>query len=326
LKNNFWQNLPPQTVGLAPLAGITDSPFRQLCRKYGADFVISEMVSAAGIYYETRAQASSANKRKKENKSLSYAFFLEKERPFIVQIFGHNPEQMATAAGIICAKFSPDGIDINMGCPVKKIMKTGSGAVLLDNPKLAVAITAAVKKAVGQIPLSVKTRLGVRKKIITNLAPQLEQAGADALIIHGRLQTNFFSGPVDHQAIRKVTESVNIPVFANGGVASYDDHKKLLDQTGARGTLIGQAACGNPFVFKQVKNPDYKPDWEETKRTILEHTKLQITFRRNEEFALTEMRKHYAWYIRGIKNAASWRQKLVRVTKLTEVESILDSI
>ena len=326
MKKNIWQKLRTGAVGLAPLAGITDSPFRQLCRNYGADFVISEMVSAAGVYYEATKHSATPRSPQK-NKSLEIAFFTELERPYIVQIFGNDCDQMATAAKIICAQFKPDGIDINMGCPVRKIIKSGSGAALLNDPARAVAITKSVKKAVGsEIPVSVKTRLGFGDKIISDLAPQLEQAGADALIIHGRLQTQFFSGPVDFKEIKKVVNAVKIPVFANGGITDFKSNQKALAQTGAAGTLIGQAARGNPFVFKSIKEPSYQPSWEETKNVIWEHTQRQIQFRHSEAFALTEMRKHYGWYIRGFKNAASWRQKLVRVTKLKEVESILNSI
>lgn len=326
MKKNIWQKLRAGAVGLAPLAGITDSPFRQLCRQYGADFVISEMVSAAGVYYEEKKRTPASPSRQK-NKSLDIAFFTEAERPYIVQIFGNDPAQMAAAAEIINAKFKPDGIDINMGCPVRKIVKNGSGAALLKDPLRAVAITKAVKNAVGpQIPISVKTRLGFQEKTIGQLAPQLEQAGADALIIHGRLQTQFFSGPVDFEAIRKVVTAVSIPVFANGGITDFNSQQNIMNKTGAAGTLIGQAARGNPFVFKKIKAPSYQPSWEEIKNVIREHTKQQIKFRHNETFALTEMRKHYGWYIRGIKNAASWRQKLVRVKTLTEVENILKAI
>jgi len=320
----LWENLEKNSVGLAPLAGITDSPFRQLCRKFGADFVMSEMISATGVCYDQKK----SNRQKKEkwktgSKSLELARFTDSERPIILQIFGNDPHYMATAAEIINQGFRPDGIDINMGCPVRKVMKNGSGVTLMDKPELAAAITKKVKKAIGKTPLSVKTRTGIKRPTILDLAPRLEQAGADALIIHGRLQMKMFHGPADLEMIRQIAEKIRIPVIANGGIHDADSHQKALRETGARATIIGQAALGNPFIFTQIKNPAQKITWQEKKKVILEHARLQIAYRRDEEFAMTEMRKHLAWYIKGFKNAARWRQKLVLVKSMTELKKIL---
>ncbi|MFC1721364.1 tRNA dihydrouridine synthase [Patescibacteria group bacterium] len=321
----LWQDLKPGSVGLAPMAGITDSPFRQLCREYGADFVMSEMISAVGVCLNQTQEMwdLETNSWTAGSKSLEYARLTDKERPVILQIFGNDPAKMAKAARIIIDRFSPDGIDINMGCPVRKVMKTGSGVALMDKPELAARIVQTVKKAIKGTPLSVKTRLGVKDNNIAKLAPLLADAGADALIIHGRRQADLFKGPVDYATIGEVTKLVGIPVIANGGIVNQGIHTKVIAETNARATIIGQAAKGNPFIFKQIKDPSYQPTWKEKVKTIIRHTALQIDYRQDETYALKEMRKHYAWYIKGLKNAAQWRQKLVRVTTLNEVKEIL---
>ena len=151
-------------------------------------------------------------------------------------------------------------------------------------------------------------------------------AGADALIIHGRRQVDFFTGPVDYDTIGQVAKSVEIPVIANGGVSDLLSHQQIIEQTGCRATIIGQAAKGNPFVFKQIKERNYQPTCKEKFNIMLKHTELQIAYRQNEPYALKEMRKHYAWYIKGIKNAARWRQKLMQVNSLNQVKEILTAI
>ncbi len=325
---SLWTKLEPGAVGLAPMAGITDSPFRQLCRDCGADFVMSEMISAAGVCHNQNQEIWDLQTESwiTGSKSLEYARLKDSERPIILQIFGNEPKKMAVAAKIIAAKFAPDGIDINMGCPMRKVMKNGSGVALMDNHKLAADITSAVKSALGNIPLSVKTRLGVRQPNILELAPRLEQAGADVVIIHGRLQTELFSGPVDLATIGKVAANLSIPVIANGGIIDRETHEQAIAQTGCLATVIGQAARGNPFVFKQIKDPDYQPGWPEKIETMRRHAKLQVEYRQDEKFGLQEMRKHLAWYIKGIKNAAAWRAELVRVEALAELEDILNRL
>ncbi len=281
-------------------------------------------------------------------KSLQYAKFLEKERPIVLQIFGSNPKQMAQAAKVLVEKFKPDGIDINMGCPAKKVVKTGAGVALMDNGKLACEIVGSVRgsidktcrggpmcpprtpqkgRAHGPAPtpaLSVKTRLGSSENNILKLAPKLVEAGADALIIHGRMHKDFFRGSVDYETISKVVKSVDVPVIANGGITNPKEARNVFEQTKAAAIIIGQAAMGNPFIFRQIENSEYKPDWEEIKQLMILHTELQIAYRQNEELAIREMRKHYAWYVKGFKNAAKWRQKLVRVNSLDEARNTLN--
>lgn len=323
-----WISLSPNAVGLAPLAGISDSPFREICREYGADFVFSEMISATGICRNQGQEMwdFEAKKMVQGSKSLEYGRFKSAERPIILQLFGHDPAEFAEAAKILVARFKPDGIDINMSCPVRKVVNGGSGVALMDQPKLAAQIVRAVKQAIGSTPLSVKTRLGNVKPTILSLAPQLEQAGADALIIHPRLRRQFFKGPLDYATVGRVTRAVSIPAAVSGGLKSAADIARVGKITHAKYFLIGQAALGNPFIFKQLKKPDYQPAMSEIMATMLRHTELQMAYRNNGRGAITEMRKHYAWYIRGFKNAAQWRRKLVRAETLIEVQKIILSL
>lgn len=323
-----WLPLPSNAVGLAPLAGISDSPFREICREYGADFVFSEMISAAGICRnQTQEMWDFANKKLVTgSKSLEYARFKQSERPIVLQIFGHDPVEMAQAAKMLATRFKPDGIDINMSCPVRKVVNGGSGVALMDRSKLATEIVRAVRRAIGATPLSVKTRLGNAKSTILELAPQLEQAGADALIIHPRLRRQFFKGPLDYETVGRVTARVSLPVVISGGLKGAGDIERASKITRAKYFLIGQAALGNPFIFKQLKKPDYQPTMSEIMATMLRHTELQMAYRNNERGAITEMRKHYAWYVRGFKNAAVLRRKLVRAETLAEVKKIISSL
>lgn len=323
-----WLPLPSNAVGLAPLAGISDSPFREICREYGADFVFSEMISAAGICRNQTQEMwdFEAKKTVPGSKSLEYGRFKSAERPIILQLFGHDPVEFAQAAKILVARFKPDGIDINMSCPVRKVVNGGSGVALMDQPDLAAKIVRAVKSTIGSIPLSVKTRLGNIKPTILELAPQLEQAGADALIIHPRLRRQFFKGPLDYEALGRVAQKVSIPVVVSGGLQSAADIERVREITRAKYFLVGQAALGNPFIFKQLKNPDFHPTIKEIAATMIRHTELQMAYRNNELGAITEMRKHYSWYIRGFKNAAHLRRQLVRVETLAEVKKIISSL
>lgn len=321
----YWKNLKPNSLGLAPMAGITDSPFRRICKKYGADFVMSEMISSAGIALGKKDKILDYTKKKYLTGpvSLNYAIHSSSEKPLILQIFGARPEQMANAAKILVDKFSPDGIDINVGCPARKVIKNGSGSALMDNPKKLLAIIEAVRKAVPDIQLSVKTRLGVKNENITKLAPDIEKTGINALIIHGRLQKDFFSGPVDYKTVKKVSTKITIPVIISGGIFDRKTYKQALEESGAKGAIIGQASCGNPFVFKKIRKPEVEPDWPEIRQTILDHTKLQIAYRGDEKFAMKEMRKHYAWYIKGFKNAATIRREMVNLETLQDLKKVL---
>jgi len=308
----FKKNKP--ILALAPMAGITDSSFRLLSKKYGADLVYTEMVSADGLVYG--------------KKSWELAKFRKKERPIVVQIFGKKPEIMAKAAALIVDKLKPEVIDINMGCPAKKVVKSEHGAFMLKKQDLACEIVRQVKKAVGKRALvSVKTRLGWEKKTdILTFGPKLEKADIDFLCLHGRTYKQGFSGLVDYEMMKKLKAKMKVPLIVNGGVKTPEDAKKVLQLTKADGLAIGMGTYGYPWIFKDIKSylktGKFKElTWSDKKKLILEHAKL--AYQEKGKHGIIELRKHLCWYVRGQKNAAELRQKLVRVETIGDIKEIL---
>ncbi|MEK7211482.1 MAG: tRNA-dihydrouridine synthase family protein [Patescibacteria group bacterium] len=237
--NNFFAHRP--IIALAPMADYTDEPFSLVCKGFGADLIFREMVSSEAIV-------------RGNEKTLAMAKITKPERPVILQIFGANPKVMAEAAAILEEKFKPDGIDINMGCPVRKIVGVGAGCELMRNPKLAAEIVRAVKSSV-KVPVSVKMRLGWKKKDeILKFAPMIEKAGADFITIHGRTRDEQYFGEADWEMIGRVKSAVKIPVIANGSVWTADDAARCLQMTKADGIAIARGALGNPWIFEEIKN------------------------------------------------------------------------
>lgn len=312
MKNKLFNKKP--ILALAPMAGITDSGFRLLCRELGADLVYSEMISADGLVYG--------------KKSWDLAKFDNQERPIVLQLFGKKPEIMAKAAALLCAKLKPEVIDLNMGCPAKKVIHSEHGAMMLKNQPLALEIVRQVKKAVGKKTLvSVKTRLGWDKKTdILTFAPKLEKAGMDFLCLHGRTYVQGFTGEVDYQMIKKVKAKLKVPVLANGGIKTPEDAARVLRITGVDGAAIGMGAWGHPWLFKEIKEylagGEYQElSWKEIKKIIYRQATLAL--KNKGQHGLVELRKHLCWYVKGQKNAAELRQKLVRVETIVEIKRIL---
>lgn len=321
-----WFELKKPIIALAPMADYTDQPFSLLCRKIsGKDFIIfREMVSAEAII-------------RHNEKTLRMCKFDKKERPVVIQIFGAKPETIVEAAKIIVKKFKPDGIDINMGCPVAKIAgKNLAGAALMKEPVRAAAIVLALKKAKLGVPISVKTRLGWSdKKEILKFAPILEAAGADLISIHGRTKSQGYSGEVDWPMIGRAAKTVKIPVLANGDIRSVEDVKKCLDITKVDGVMIGRGAMGKPWIFKKIlKHENTKTlNKEEIIKIVLEHAKLHLE--RYGERSMVTFRKHLAWYFKGdrsclpagrflgLENLKELRAKLMKVSSLPELEELL---
>ena len=243
-----WFETKKPILVLAPMADYTDKPFGLICRKYsGKDFIIfKEMVSSEALF-------------RGNEKTLKMCEFTSAERPLIIQIFGDKPEVMARAAKLLEKRFKPDGIDLNMGCPVPKIaQKTAAGAALMKNPTLAAEIVKSVKKAV-KLPVSVKTRLGwSNPDEIVKFAVILEKAGADLITIHGRTKAQGYSGTADWETITKVKKILKIPVIANGDIVDCASAKKCLEITGADGLMIGRGSLGSPWVFKEIQNQKSK--------------------------------------------------------------------
>jgi tRNA-dihydrouridine synthase B len=309
--------MPKKIIALAPMADYTDQPFCLLCREIaGNDFAIyREMVSSEAIV-------------RGNEKTLKMCELDRREHPVILQIFGDKPATMARAAKIIAERFRPDGIDINMGCPVPKVaQKTKSGVALMRYPDLAVEIVKAIKAENLGVPLSAKTRLGWGDdKEILVFSARLEDAGIDRIAIHGRTKTQGYSGVANWQRIAEVKKILTIPVIANGDVRSHADIKKCLAITGADGVMIGRAALGNPWVLSMNNE---QITISKLVKTVLRHAELHLAH--YGERGIVTFRKHLAWYFHGeravgISDVKKIRAELVRVSSLDELKSILASL
>ena len=308
---------------LAPMAGITSAPFRLLCRRYGAGMSFSELVSSNALVMggETSQQ-----------KSHQLAWFSEEERPVAVQIFGSDPAIMREAAAIIAAT-KPDAIDINMGCSVPKIARCGAGCLLLKTPDLAQAVIAATVEGASQhgVPVTVKMRAGWDAANITapEVAQRAEDVGAVAVSVHPRTGKQAFTGHSDWSVIRRVKEAVKtIPVIGCGDVTTGEKARQMFDETGCDAVMVGRAAQGNPFLFANFAQylkdgrEAIEPTAQEKIDTALWHAR-ELVMLKGEHTAVNEMRRHAAWYTKGMPESARLRERLCRVSSLMELEDIL---
>lgn len=300
---------------LAPLAGVTDTAFRTICREMGCGLVYTEMISAKGLYY------------KNEN-TCNMLQFSNIEKPVAVQLFGKEPEIMAAAAEMLNDNKDVCIIDINMGCPAPKIVKNGEGSALMKDPKLAGEIVSRVKKNSTK-PVTVKFRKGYDENDVNGLefAKRMEASGADAVTIHGRTRSQMYEGKADWSIINEIKSAVQIPVIGNGDIFSHEDAGKMLDLTGCDGIMIGRGAMGNPWIFSQIRQMNLGetvtyPSPAEKIDTILKHYSMAITYL-GENRAVREMRKHIAWYIKGIKNCTEIKNKINYETCSNKVFDLL---
>lgn len=303
---------------LGPMAGVTDLPFRLLCREQGAGLLCMEMVSAKAIYYNNRNTES----------------LLEihpDEKPVSLQLFGSDPKIMSEMAKRIEER--PFAIlDINMGCPVPKVVKNGEGSALMKNPKLVYEIVSAIVKAIEK-PVTVKIRKGFDDDHVNavEIARIVEEAGASAVAVHGRTREQYYSGKADWDIIRQVKEAVSIPVIGNGDVTSPEKAEELVRQTGCDGIMIARGAQGNPWIFSEMVKWEEtgelppRPDKDEVRRMILRHAHLQLEYKGGFS-GIREMRKHVAWYTKGLKGAARLRERVNAVESLEELENLLTSL
>lgn len=322
---------------MAPLAGITDGPFRRICREMGAAMVYSEMVSAKGLWY----------KDKNTDRLLE---ILDGEKPVSYQIFGHEPEIIAFAAEKLAERKNAM-IDINMGCPVPKVVKNGEGSALMKNPQLVFDVVEAAVKKAGK-PVTVKVRAGWDEKSINavEVASAAAAAGAAAVAVHGRTREQFYSGRADWSVIADVKHAVNIPVIGNGDVTDGASALRMMHETGCDFVMVGRGALGNPWIFRELDavwksvggNPDstealklmnggegflitQQPTIDERKEMMLRHFR-DVMALKGEYSAVREMRKHVGWYLKGMPNSAAFRGRINQINNARELETAIKNI
>ena len=303
-------------VFLAPMAGVTDRPFRELCFDCGADAAVTEMISAKALYYGNRGTETLL--RRGDNETL-----------LAVQLFGREPELMADMALTLEDRF--DWIDVNMGCPMPKIVNNGEGSALMKEPELAAEIVRAMAKKLHK-PVSVKMRKGFNSDSVNapELAKRLEDAGCAMITVHGRTREEYYSGKADWDVIRRVKEAVSIPVVGNGDANSAKSAKAMLRETGCDGIMIGRAVRGKPWIFAEVKaaldgRPQpAAPSREETANLIRRHA-FAAAEEKGEHVAWQEMRKHLAWYAQGFTGAALLRREASSLSSAADLEKWLEA-
>ncbi len=305
-------------AGLAPMAGEADRAFRVLCREFGASYSVSEMVSSKGISYHSK-------------KSADLMEMDEKEHPGAVQIFGGDPLTMAQAAEF-SMRFHPEVIDINMGCPAPKVSNNGGGSALMKDPVLCADIVREVKRAV-DIPVTVKIRKGFDENSINavEVAKRCEDSGVDGVAVHGRTKEQYYRGTCDLDIIKKVKESISVPVMGNGDVTDVISAKHMYDYTGCDYILIGRGALGNPWIFTQINEylssgiiPD-GPSIDERLSVMERHINEIVRFK-GENIGMREARKHAAHYLKGFRNAASLRREAFSMCTVDDLHRFLDKV
>lgn len=308
----------PNRYILGPMAGVTDLPFRVLCKEQGAGLLCMEMVSAKAILYNNKNTES----------------LLEihpDEQPVSLQFFGSDPKIMSEMAKRVEER-PFDIMDINMGCPVPKVVNNGEGSALLKNPDLIVKIVKSISSAI-QKPLTVKVRIGFENEPvdIVEIAKRVEDAGAAAIAVHGRTRQQYYSGIADWETIARVKEAVSIPVIGNGDVDSPKKAEKLFRQTGCDAVMIGRAVEGNPWIFREMNHyfatgeELARPSLAEVKAMILKHARAQIEMK-GEFIGIREMRKHVAWYTAGMPHSAGLRRESNNIESYADLEKLLERL
>lgn len=301
---------------LGPMAGVTDLPFRLLCKEQGADLIYTEMVSAKGIMYG--------------NKNTNVLLEVEeRERPVALQLFGSDPKIMSEQAKRIEHR-NFDIVDINMGCPVPKVVNNGEGSALMNNPRLVGEIVSAMTNILEK-PVTVKIRkgFGAGDSNAPEIAKVIEQSGAAAIAVHGRTREQYYSGEADWDIIRKVKESVSIPVIGNGDLFTPQDAKRMLDKTGCDAVMFARGVRGNPWLFHQTKvfletgEVPEKPSIHQVIETILRHADMQVAYK-GAFIGLREMRKHVAWYMTGYPQSAKLRGKINEMEDMDALKRLLE--
>jgi tRNA-dihydrouridine synthase B len=324
---NFWEKIKKPILALAPMAGVTDLAFRELCVKCGADVVYTEMVSIDGLYYDSR-------------KTLELLKTSRKDKPVILQLFGKRPELVAKAVAVV-EEAGFDGIDINFGCPAKKVVAHEGGVTLLRNLNLVHELVHAVTES-ASVPVSVKTRISISKKdplrqaqgdkfrvTVLDFIDKIKDLPVSALMLHGRSYEGGFTAPIDFEMIKEVKKQFNGIVLGNGNLNTPEDIKEMIDKTGVDGVGLARGIYGKPWLFAQGKQLLKKGKYQEyslskIKKVAIEHSKLLYKYK--GERGLFEIRKHLTWYFRGFPNASEFRKYLVKVESIDEIKQVLKKI
>ncbi|MGN0618061.1 MAG: tRNA dihydrouridine synthase DusB [Ruminiclostridium sp.] len=307
-----------KTATLAPMAGVADRAFRMVAKEFGAAYLVGEMASCKGLVYSDR-------------KTAELLTVTENERPMAIQLFGSEPEFVAPAVEI-AQRFSPDIIDINCGCPVPKVAGNGAGSALMKNPKLFGEIVSAAVKA-AKVPVTVKIRKGWDEGSVNavEIAKIAEECGASAVAVHGRTKNQMYNGKADWDIIAQVKQTVKIPVIGNGDVDSPESCEKMYKYTGCDLVMIGRAACGNPWLFRDIENyfsgkkPELPPDTAERMRVMGRHIKMLVEYK-GEVIGMKEARMQTGWYLKGMPGAAKFRAQCGALSTLDDLKRLIDEV
>jgi tRNA-dihydrouridine synthase B len=304
-------------ISLAPMAGVTDRAYREIMREFGCEYAVTEMISAKALEFGS-------------DKTAELAEFSSFDRPVAIQLFGSDPAIMASAAARIEETFRPDAIDINMGCPMKKIVSNGEGSSLMRQPDTAGKIVRAVRASV-KIPVTVKIRIGWEEseKNAAEFAKMLENSGADLITIHGRTRNQFYEGQVDLETIRSVKKAVGIPVFGNGNIFTSEDYRHMKEFTGCDGVMIARGSQGNPWIFREIsdfcENTPYKPPETSDKLAVI-HKHMSLMYKYKGSRGIVEARRQLVCYLKGFRGAASLRREAVTVESFGDIERLIERI
>lgn len=320
---------------LAPMAGVTDHSFRLLCKRFGAEYTVSEMVSAKALCYEQRG-------RRKESVNIGtapLAAVAAAESPMAVQLFGRDPEFMAEAAARLesgdyrgcVSEVPPAAIDINMGCPVRKITANGEGSALMREPELAGQIVEAVCRAV-RLPVTVKIRAGWDSESINapELAKILEQAGARMICVHARTREQLYTPGIDLSVIERVKSAVSVPVIGNGDIQSAEEAMSMMQKTGCDGVMIGRGAMGNPWIFAQIRaaleGRDYEEPTQAERLSLAQEHLTMMLAHKGDRVGFSEAKKHMAWYLGGMRGAAAARSAIMTAESAEAIREVLSGL